>query len=86
MEGTEMPYVSFGHGARSLVLLPGLSDGLETVEGKALLLAKPYTLFFERWTVYLFSRKTSCPRARRSGIWRRTRQRPCARSGSAGLT
>lgn len=61
MEGTEMPYVSFGHGARSLVLLPGLSDGLETVEGKALLLAKPYTLFFERWTVYLFSRKNELP-------------------------
>ena len=58
---TEMSFVSFGHGSRALVLLPGLSDGLATVKGKALLLARPYALFFERYTVYMFSRKDHMP-------------------------
>lgn len=58
---TGMNYVSFGHGDRALILLPGLSDGLATVKGKALLLAKPYTPFFDRYTVYMFSRKNDMP-------------------------
>ncbi len=58
---TAMSYVSFGYGDRTLILLPGLSDGLVTVRGKALLLAKPYSLFFEKYTVYMFSRKDSMP-------------------------
>ena len=58
---TEMSYVSFGHGDKALVLLPGLSDGLMTVKGKALLLAKPYKVFFDQYTVYMFSRKNELP-------------------------
>ncbi|MBQ0071523.1 MAG: alpha/beta hydrolase [Spirochaetales bacterium] len=58
---TEMSYVSFGSGKKTLVLLPGLSDGLTTVKGKALLLAYPYRLFFKDYTVYLFSRKNDLP-------------------------
>ena len=58
---TSMSYVSFGHGGRALILLPGLSDGLATVKGKALLLAKPYSLFFDQFTVYMFSRKNEMP-------------------------
>ena len=59
--GTEMHYAAFGTGAKALVLLPGLSDGLSTVQGKAALLARPYRLFFDRYTVYLFSRKERMP-------------------------
>lgn len=59
--GTEMSYVSFGSGSRALILLPGLSDGLTTVRGKALLLASPYRLFFKEFTVYMFSRKDALP-------------------------
>ncbi|MBQ6235744.1 MAG: alpha/beta hydrolase [Clostridia bacterium] len=59
--GTEMHYASFGTGEKALVLLPGLSDGLVTVQGKAALLARPYRLFFDRFTVYLFSRKERMP-------------------------
>ena len=59
--GTEMHYAAFGTGAKALVLLPGLSDGLSTVQGKAALLACPYRLFFDRYTVYLFSRKERMP-------------------------
>ncbi len=58
---TEMHYASFGSGKKALVLLPGLSDGLATVQGKAALLARPYRLFFDRYTVYLFSRKERMP-------------------------
>lgn len=58
---TSMSYVSFGRGERVFVLLPGLSDGLMTVKGKALLLAKPYQMFFEKYTVYMFSRKDDMP-------------------------
>ena len=60
--GTRMSYVSFGQGSRPLVLLPGLSDGLTTVRGKALLLARPYALFFQAYTVYIFSRKNEMPK------------------------
>ncbi|MBQ1505551.1 MAG: alpha/beta hydrolase, partial [Erysipelotrichales bacterium] len=57
-----MSYVSFGAGEKSLILLPGLSDGLTTVKGKALLLAKPYRMYFEKYTVYMFSRRDSMPK------------------------
>lgn len=49
--------VRFGSGGKNLVILPGLSDGLTTVKGKALLLAPPYRPFFERYTVWIFSRR-----------------------------
>ncbi len=58
---TDMYYVSFGHGSKKLVILPGLSDGLLTVKGKALMLAKPYVQFFDEFTVFMFSRKNDMP-------------------------
>ena len=58
---TEMSFVSFGYGTKPFIILPGLSDGLMTVSGKALMLAKPYKLFFENYTVYMFSRKNVMP-------------------------
>ncbi len=54
---TDMYYVSFGKGEKKLVVLPGLSDGLATVKGKALILSLPYRRFFRDYTVYMFSRK-----------------------------
>ena len=58
---TQMCYARFGHGENVLVVLPGLSDGLATVRGKALLLAGPYRPVFDRFTVYMFSRKNEMP-------------------------
>lgn len=58
---TEMSYVSFGKGSKVFIIMPGLSDGLTTVEGKALLLAKPYTAYFDEYTIYMFSRKNDMP-------------------------
>lgn len=56
-----MSYAAFGHGDRAMIILPGLSDGLTTVKGKALLLARPYRPFLDRFTVYMFSRKDRMP-------------------------
>jgi len=58
---TEMYYVSFGDGSRNLVVLPGLSDGLTTVKGKALVLSVPYRKYLRDYTVYMFSRKNNMP-------------------------
>ena len=58
---TEMYYVSFGSGSKSLIVLPGLSDGLATVKGKAWILSFPYKKFFRDYTVYMFSRKNKMP-------------------------
>lgn len=61
IDDTDMNYVSFGHGSKAFIVLPGLSDGLLTVKGKALFLAKPYVKFFDNYTVYMFSRKNKMP-------------------------
>ena len=58
---TDMYYVSFGRGDRKLVVLPGLSDGLATVKGKALLFCSPYRSILKDYTVYMFSRKNCMP-------------------------
>ena len=58
---TEMEYATFGSGDRNLIVLPGLSDGLATVKGKALLLAKPYLPVLEDFTVTMFSRINDMP-------------------------
>ena len=58
---TELYYVSFGDGKKKLVVLPGLSDGLTTVKGKAWMLSLPYRKFFREYTVMMFSRKNDMP-------------------------
>ncbi len=59
--GTALDYVSFGYGNKNLILLPGLSEGLASVKGKALLLAAPHRLFFEKYTVWMFGRREEIP-------------------------
>lgn len=58
---TQMHYAEFGSGERNLVVLPGLSDGLTTVKGKAWMLAPSYKKFLKDFKVYMFSRKESMP-------------------------
>ena len=73
--GTEMYYAAFGSGSRTMAVLPGLSDGLATVNGKAWILSLPYRKYLRDYTVYLFSRK-KCRKVTRSGIWRMIRSSP----------
>ncbi|MCR5799183.1 MAG: alpha/beta hydrolase [Lachnospiraceae bacterium] len=61
IDDTDMYYVSFGQGPKKLVVLPGLSDGLATVKGKAFLLSTSYKRFMKDHTVYIFSRKNDMP-------------------------
>ncbi len=59
--GADMNYVSFGSGKKNAVVLPGLSDGLANVKGKARMLSGPYKKFFDDFTVYMFSRRNDLP-------------------------
>ena len=55
--GTTIDYIRFGTGARILVMLPGLGDGLRSMKGTALPMAFMYREFAKNFTVYAFSRK-----------------------------
>ena len=59
---TSMDFVCGGSGEKKLIILPGLSEGLTTVKGKAIFLLYPYRKYFDRFTVYMFSRKTDMPK------------------------
>ncbi|MBQ6537257.1 MAG: alpha/beta hydrolase, partial [Firmicutes bacterium] len=54
-----LDYVRFGGGERTLVMIPGLSDGLRTVKGLARPLALSYRELAKDFTVYMFSRAAS---------------------------
>ena len=58
---SDMDYVSFGSGPKNLIILPGRSDGLATVKGKALMLAGPYRRYCKNYTIYMFSRRSDLP-------------------------
>ena len=57
VNGWDMDYIRFGTGSKTLVLLPGLGDGLRTVKGTALPMALMYRMFAGDYTVYAFSRR-----------------------------
>jgi len=54
---TDMDYISFGKGDKVLVMIPGLSDGLKTVKGMAIIMAMMYKCFASSHKVYVLSRK-----------------------------
>lgn len=51
-----MDYVTFGKGKKSLVIIPGLGDGLQTVKGMAMPFSITYRILVERYKIYVFSR------------------------------
>ena len=51
-----MDYVTFGKGKKSLVIIPGLGDGLQTVKGMAMSFSITYRILTERYKIYVFSR------------------------------
>lgn len=53
----DMYSIQFGKGQKTLIMLPGLGDGLTTVKGKALPMAAIYRIFAKDYTVYMFSRR-----------------------------
>lgn len=56
-----MHYIRFGSGAKTLIMLPGLGDGLTTVKGTALPMAMMYRAYAKEYTVYMFSRRNHLP-------------------------
>ena len=50
-------YIRCGSGKKTLVILPGLGDGLRTVKGSALPMAIMYRALASDYTVYAFSRR-----------------------------
>ena len=56
-----MDYIRFGSGARVLVMIPGVGDGLRTVKGMALPFALLYRALARDFTVYVFSRRVELP-------------------------
>ena len=58
LDDARMDYIRFGRGPRTLIMLPGLGDGLRTVKGTALPMAAMYREFAKDFTVYVFSRKS----------------------------
>ena len=57
IDDTDMDYISFGNGNKSLVIITGLGDALKTVKGTAVTFALMYKLFAKDYKVYVFSRK-----------------------------
>ena len=57
MGNTEMDYISFGRGTKTLIMIPGVGDGLTTVKGLAVPMAFLYRKLSADYKVYVFSRK-----------------------------
>ena len=57
----DMDFIRFGNGKKTLVMIPGVGDGLKTVKGMALPFALMYRALAKDFTVYVFSRRTELP-------------------------
>ncbi|MGO4887135.1 alpha/beta fold hydrolase [Anaerobacillus sp. MEB173] len=57
-----MDYVVFGTGNKPLVILVGLEDGLKTVRGSGLILARFFSALRKQFRVYVFSRRNHLPK------------------------
>lgn len=57
MGDTEKDYISFGRGTKTLIMIPGVGDGLTTVKGLAVPTAFLYRKLSKDYRVYVFSRK-----------------------------
>ena len=58
---SQMEYIRFGSGEKTLIMLPGLGDGLRTMKGTALPFALMYRIFAKDFTIYAFSRLNDLP-------------------------
>lgn len=54
---SRIDYVSFGHGNRNLVMLPGLGEALSSLKGMAPVFSILYRRYARDFTVYVFGRK-----------------------------
>ena len=59
LEKNQFDYVQFGCGDRSLVVIPGLGDGIVTVKNKALLGVFMFHDYVRRFKITIISRKNN---------------------------
>jgi len=57
IDNTDMDYITFGSGDRTMIMIPGLGDGMKTAKGMALPFALMYGKYTKGYKVYVFSRK-----------------------------
>lgn len=57
----KVPVAVFGKGTRNIILLPGVGDGLHTVEGKAGMFAMSYPKLRKEFRVFVMSRRIPFP-------------------------
>ena len=55
-------YIKFGTGKKTLIMIPGVGDGLKTVKGLAVPFYMLYKDFCRDYTVYSFSRRNHIPK------------------------
>lgn len=61
IKGYKTDFISFGSGEETLIIIPGLGDGIKTVKGTAVPFAFAYRMFARKYKVYVFSRKYNMP-------------------------
>ena len=61
MGEAKLPVAVFGKGKRNIIMLPGVGDGLHTVEGKAQMLALGYPGLCKDYRVFVMSRRVPFP-------------------------
>ncbi|MBO6040391.1 MAG: alpha/beta hydrolase [Oscillospiraceae bacterium] len=61
LDSGETDYIRFGNGTKTLVMLPGVGDGLKTVKGMAMPFSLQFRELAKDFTVYVFSRRVSLP-------------------------
>ena len=55
-------YISFGSGAKNMVLLPGLGDSLRSIQDTAVPLSVAYRSFTKEYTVHVIGRRHNLPK------------------------
>ena len=57
IDDTTINYISFGSGDKNLIIIPGLGDGIKTVDGIAIPFSVAYKEFAKDYKVYVISRR-----------------------------
>lgn len=57
IDDTYIDYISFGKGNKSLIMIPGLGEGLTSFKGLAAPFSIMYKIFAKEYKVYILSRR-----------------------------
>ena len=61
VNGAIIDYITFGKGDKTLIMIPGVGDGLRTVKGMAVPFSFMYKKYAKEFKVYVFSRRRDLP-------------------------